>query len=103
MPAEVDDREGEDDWRWLVAAFAIARRKREFQYNVLAEAEDVVARYAEKVPVGAGTLQQALLRGAASVATGVAAIMAIRAVARGGSGGYHFPTVWNPQQAFRRP
>ncbi len=72
--------------------------------SALAEAEAVVAASAEKVPVSAGrTLRDELMsRGPLAVGVGVAAGVAIRAAAKGfAGGGFNFPSVFDPKQAFQ--
>ncbi len=119
FPGEKEESESDQDAQarpnyWLIAA-AVATaellrrhaRGARTKYDVLSEAEDVVARHAEKVPmpvpgVGvpvASNLRRALESGA-SGATGVAAAWAIRQVIQGGgrgAGGYHFPSVFDPR------
>lgn len=81
--------------------------------NVLAEAEEIVARAAEAIPVGVGrevaSLAERLrLPGAVSAGAGVAAAFAVRQVAkkiraRGGFGGLHFPAKFDPLNPLRVP
>lgn len=64
---------------------------------LLAEAEEIVSRAAEAIPIGGRTLGELLReRGPLAVGVGAAAGVAIRAVAKGfAGGGFHFPAV-NP-------
>ncbi len=122
FPGEEDREESDEDAKaspsyWLIAAavasLEILRRHEKgvrSKYDVLSEAEDVVARHAEKVPmplprVGepvSGSLREALGTGA-TAATGLAAAWAIRQVVRsgrtGGGGGYFFQSRPNPLKA----
>lgn len=103
----------------LNLAVARSRAQRDMrQQSVLAEAEEIVSRAAEAIPLvpavpeGAGrplpapvyrSIGQALReRGPVAVGTGVAAGLAIRAVARGfAGGGLHFPQVFDARRALR--
>lgn len=95
--------------------FAIARAREERsldRFNVLAQAEEVVAAAApaigipieepealpEGVPVSGRSLAEGLREeGPVAVGVGVAAGLAIRAVAKGfAGGGFHFPQVFDP-------
>ncbi len=122
FPGEKDKEESDQDAKtapsyWLIAAAVataeILRRHEEgvkSKYDVLSEAEDVVARHAEKVPmpvprVGqpvSGSLREALGAGA-TAATGIAAAWAIRQVVtsgrKGGGGGFFFQSRPNPLKA----
>ncbi len=82
--------------------------------DVLAQAEEIVARAAEAIPVAVGNEVESLANrlrvpGAISVGAGVAAGFAVRQVAKrlaqraGFSGGFNFPSVLDPAKAFRRP
>lgn len=80
--------------------------------DVLAEAEEVVARAAESIPVAVGSEVRSLAErlrvpGPVAAVTGAAAAFAIRQVgkriaARGGfaGGGFSFPSVFDPAKAF---
>lgn len=67
---------------------------------LLAEAEEIVTRAAEAIPLGAGrgSLAEALRRrGPIAVGVGAVAGVAIRAVAKGfAGGGFHFPALGRP-------
>ncbi len=103
---------------WLIAAAVataemLRRHERgvKSKYDVLSEAEDVVARHAEEVPmpvpqVGrpvASLRGELLAKGAATAATGIAAALAIRYVAsyRGGGGGFQFMSRLDPMRPQR--
>lgn len=116
---EAEDESEEDaktvPYGWIgagVATLELLRRHGRAMadaYDVLREAEDIVAKEAARIPmpegaVGepvAGSLREALVLGGASVATGAAAAWAIRQVVRagGGAGGYHFPSRIDPRRA----
>jgi len=120
FPGEEEKEEADQDAKtspnyWLLAAaVATAEALRRHaqgvksKYDVLSEAEDVVARHAEKVPmpvpsVGvpvSGSLRVALESGA-TAATGLAAAWAIRQVVTGGGrgGGFMFQSRPNPLKA----
>lgn len=127
FPGEEKERkESEEDAKagpnfWLIAAaVATAELLRRHEkgvkskYNVLSEAEDVVARHAEKVPMpvpqvgqpvaGRSLRGELVAKGVATAATGIAAAWAIRQVATSGGrggGGLHFPAVFTPERALR--
>ncbi len=86
--------------------------------DVLGQAEEIVARAAESIPVVIGSEVKSLAErlgvpGAVAGATGAAAAFAIRQVgkriaAKGGfggfaGGGFSFPSVFDPAKAFRSP
>ncbi len=121
FPGELGDTEEDAKTKpnaWLIAAAVataeILRRHVQgvkTKYDVLSEAEDIVARHAEKVPmpvprVGepvSASLRSVLEHGA-TAATGVAAAWAIRQVitgggGAGGGGGYFFQSRPNPLKA----
>jgi len=71
---------------------------------LLAEAEEIVTRAAEAIPLVEGrSLAKALReRGPLAVGVGAAAGLAIRAVAKGfAGGGFHFPQVFDPARVVR--
>lgn len=80
--------------------------------DVLAQAEEIVAGAAEAIPVAVegkvASLAERLVGPSAGAVTGVAAGAAIRAVVKGirqggFGGGFNFPSVFDPQRAFRLP
>jgi len=77
--------------------------------GVMEIAEDVVSRAADAIPVFEGKETRSLgerlrVPGAVGVGVGVAAGFAVREVARRGSfGGFQFPSVFDPDKAFRFP
>lgn len=117
------DREGDDiPWPLLLAGIAKAqqgkaRRVDRFTgYDLMADAEDIVSRAAEAVPVYGGnrphdparepvrSLAERLRQpGPIGVGVGTAAAYAIYNVMRGrrGGGGLHFPSVISPDRALR--
>lgn len=66
---------------------------------VLAEAEEIVTRAAEAIPLRGRSLAQTLRdRGPLAVGVGAAAGVAIRAVAKGfAGGGFNFPSIFDPK------
>ena len=76
-------------------------------YDVVGAAEEVVAAYADRVPIEARTLRQQLIESGATAATGAAAAWAIRQVVQSGTvrgfgGGFFFDARFDPQQVRRR-
>ncbi len=81
--------------------------------NDLALAESRVTENLKNIRVGSTNLeertggfvgsvrQRALTGGLAAAAVGGAVYLATRG--RGGGGGFHFPAIWNPRTAYRRP
>ena len=75
----------------------------EYRLWLRCEAEEIVSRAAEAIPVGDRSLGSRLReRGPVAIGAGAAAGLAIRAVAKGfAGGGFHFPRVFDPMRALR--